>query len=88
METGMEAGAGAGAGAGMGVGVRAQAGPEPNAEKRNSKAILIKVGRKMPLLEIVGQGRVVVWDGVIKVNVLLKGKATDWIEEVKKRKGK
>lgn len=52
------------------------------------KAALIKVGRKMPLLEIVGQGRVVVWDGVVKVNVLLKGKAKDWIEEVKKRKGR
>lgn len=53
-----------------------------------AKPALIKVGRKMPLLEIIGQGRVVVWDGVVTVNVLLKGKAADWIEEVKKRKGR
>lgn len=59
------------------------------AEPTREKAALIKVGRKMPLLEILGQGKVVVWDGVVKVNVLLKGKATtDWIEEIKKRKGR
>lgn len=52
------------------------------------KAALIKVGRKMKLLEILGGAKVVVWDGLVRVNVLLKGKAAGWIEEVKKRKGR
>lgn len=64
----------------MGAGAEVETGKE--------KAALIKVGRKMPLLEILGGGRVVVWDGVVRVNVLLKGKAAGWIEEVKKRKGR
>jgi len=46
---------------------------------------LIKVGRNMSLLGILGGGKVEIVDGV---NVLLKGKAGKWIEEVKARKGK
>lgn len=68
--------------------MEAVAATEAESGKGKEKAALIKVGRKMPLLEILGRGRVVIWDGVVKVNVLLKGKATDWIEEVKKRKGR
>lgn len=49
---------------------------------------LIKVGRKVPLLDWLGGGKVVVIDGVVKVNVLVKGRADGWIEEVKARRGK
>jgi hypothetical protein len=49
---------------------------------------LIKVGRNMSLLGILGGGKVEIVDGVVRVNVLLKGKAGKWIEEVKARKGK
>lgn len=68
------------------AGAEAQAGNGSGSGK--GKAALIKVGRKMSLLEIVGRGRVVLWDGLVRVNVLLKGRAADWIEEVKKRKGR
>lgn len=49
---------------------------------------LVKVGRKVPLLAWLGDGKVVVVDGVVKVNVLLKGRAGAWIEEVKARRGR
>jgi len=49
---------------------------------------LIKVGRNMSLLGILGGGKVEIVDGVVRANVLLKGKAGKWIEEVKARKGK
>lgn len=49
---------------------------------------LVKVGRKVPLLAWLGGGKVVVVDGVVKVNILLKEKAGTWIEEVKARRGR
>lgn len=49
---------------------------------------LVKVGRNVQLLAWVGGGKVVLVDGVVRVNVLLKGKAAGWIEEVKARAGK
>lgn len=49
---------------------------------------LIKVGKNMSLLGILGAKKVEVVDGVVKVNVLLKGKAGKWIEEVKARGGR
>lgn len=49
---------------------------------------LLKVGKKVPLLEWAWGGKIVVVDGVIKVNVLIKGKASGWIKEVKQRLGK
>lgn len=49
---------------------------------------LLKVGKKVPLLEWAWGGKIVVVDGVIKVNVLIKGKANGWIKEVKQRLGK
>lgn len=49
---------------------------------------LVKVGRKMPLLAWLSDGKVAVVDGVVKVNVLLKGRAGAWIEEVKARRGR
>lgn len=49
---------------------------------------LVKVGLRVSLLEALGAGKVVVVDGVVRVNVLLKGKAGTWIEEVKARKGR
>lgn len=49
---------------------------------------LVKVGRNVPLLAWLGDGKVVVVDGVVKVNVLVKGRAGAWIEEVKARRGR
>lgn len=54
-------------------------------EKGTEKDGLMKVGRNVPLLEILGGGKVVVVDGVVRVNVLLRGQAGGWIEEVKAR---
>lgn len=49
---------------------------------------LVKVGPKVSLLEMLGGGKVVVVDGVVKVNILVKRKAGQWIEEVRARKGR
>lgn len=49
---------------------------------------LVKVGPRVSLLEVLGGGKVVVVDGVVRVNVLVKGKAGPWIEEVKARRGR
>ena len=49
---------------------------------------LVKVGSRVSFLEALGAGKVVVVDGVVRVNILLKGKAGTWIEEVKARKGR
>ncbi|KAF1985729.1 TPR repeat protein-like protein [Aulographum hederae CBS 113979] len=47
---------------------------------------LIKAGKKLPLGKILGSGKVAVTDGLVKVNVVVKEKAGEWIEEVKRRK--
>lgn len=49
---------------------------------------LIKAGKKMSLLRVLSSGKVEVVDGLVKVNVLPKSKAKDWIEEVKSRRPK
>ena len=49
---------------------------------------LIKIGKKMSLLEVIGGGKAVLLDGIVKVNVLPKDAAGDWIQGMRKRKGK
>ena len=47
---------------------------------------LIKLGRNVSLLKILGGGKVEVVDGIVRINVIPKGRAAEWIEEVRKRK--
>lgn len=47
---------------------------------------LIKAGKKMALGKILGSGKVEVVDGLVKMNVVPKGQASEWIEEFKRRK--
>ncbi|KAK5124354.1 hypothetical protein LTR85_001571 [Meristemomyces frigidus] len=49
---------------------------------------LIKAGKKMSLLKLLGSGKVEVVDGLVKVNVVPQAKASQWIEEFKQRRGK
>jgi hypothetical protein len=49
---------------------------------------LIKVGKKMMLGKVLGSGKPEVVDGLVTISVVPKDKATGWIEEFKKRKGK
>ena len=49
---------------------------------------LIKVGKKMELCKILASGTVELKDGLCRVYVVPKVKATEWIAEVKRRKGK
>lgn len=49
---------------------------------------LVKVGRNVSLGKVLGSGGVEVVDGIVRINVLLKGKTAGWIEEMKARKGK
>lgn len=49
---------------------------------------LIKVGKKMSLWKVLGSGKTEVVDGLVRINVVPKHKTADWIEEVKKRRGK
>jgi hypothetical protein len=48
---------------------------------------LIKAGKKMSLLKILGGGKVEVVDGLVRVNVLPVGRAREWVEEMKGRRG-
>lgn len=49
---------------------------------------LVKVGRKVSLGKVLGSGGVEVVDGIVRINVLPKGRTAGWIEEMKARKGK
>ena len=49
---------------------------------------LVKIGKKVPLLKVLSGGKVEVVDEIVKINVVPKARAGEWIEEVKKRKGK
>jgi tetratricopeptide (TPR) repeat protein len=48
---------------------------------------LIKLGKKMTLGKVLGSGKCEVKDGLVKVSVIPKSKAAEWIEEFKKRRG-
>ena len=47
---------------------------------------LIKWGKKVELLEVLSGGKVEIVNGLIKVNVVPKTRASEWIETVKKKK--
>lgn len=49
---------------------------------------LIKVGKNVTLGKMLGSGGVEVVDGMVRINVLLKGQTAVWIEEMRIRKGK
>ncbi|EED21120.1 TPR repeat protein [Talaromyces stipitatus ATCC 10500] len=49
---------------------------------------LIKVGKKLPLLQVLSGGKVEVVDELVKIVVVPKGKEKRFIEEFKARKGK
>lgn len=46
---------------------------------------LVKVGKKVPLLKILQNSRIVVEDGLLRVHVIPKAKSEGWIHEVKKQ---
>lgn len=48
---------------------------------------LIKAGKKVPLGKLLAGGTVEIVDGLVKVNVVPKARAQEWIAEFKKRKG-
>lgn len=52
------------------------------------EAGLVKVGKKVALGKVLGGGKVEVVDGLVRINVLPKGKVGTWIEEFKARRGK
>jgi hypothetical protein len=47
---------------------------------------LVKVGKKMALHKVLGSGKVVISDGLVRISVVPKGKSAAWIEEFKKRR--
>ncbi|KAI9737460.1 MAG: hypothetical protein M1834_009615 [Cirrosporium novae-zelandiae] len=47
---------------------------------------LIKMGKRVPLLDILGGGKVEIVDELFKINVVPRKLAGEWIEEMKKRK--
>ena len=49
---------------------------------------LIKAGKKLSLLKLLSSGKLEVTDGLVKVSVVPKNKAAEWIEDFKKRRGK
>lgn len=49
---------------------------------------LVKAGKNLSLLKLLGSGKVEVVDGLMNVSIVPKAKASQWIEEFKKRRGK
>lgn len=49
---------------------------------------LIKAGKNLSLLKLLSSGKIEVVDDLVKVNVVPKAKAADWIEEFKRRRSK
>ena len=49
---------------------------------------LTKVGKKVSLLMVLGEGKVEVVDGLVRVWVVPKARVASWVEEMKKRMGK
>lgn len=47
---------------------------------------MVKVGRNVSLLKVLGSGNVEVIDGMVKISLVPKGKAAGWIDKVRKRK--
>jgi hypothetical protein len=49
---------------------------------------LVKVGKKLPLLQVLSGGKVEVVDELVRIIVVPRGKTTRFVEEFKARKGK
>jgi hypothetical protein len=49
---------------------------------------LVKVGKKLTLLEALSNGKTEVVDGLVRIYVVPQSLAGQWVEEVKKKKGK
>ncbi|KAK4955332.1 HSP70/90 co-chaperone [Elasticomyces elasticus] len=49
---------------------------------------LIKAGKKLSLLKLLASGKIEIVDGLVSVNVVPRARATEWIEDFKRRKGK
>lgn len=49
---------------------------------------LMKVGKKLKLLDILSNGKTEIVDGLVRVYVVPKARTGQWIEEVKKQKGR
>ena len=59
---------------------------EVEAYMETAEGGLIKWGKRVPLLKVVSGGKVEVVDGLVRVNLVPKGRAPEWIEAVKKRR--
>ena len=46
---------------------------------------LVKVGRKLSVREVLGGGNVVLLDGLVRIHVLIRGRAAPWIEEMRQK---
>ncbi|ETI25391.1 hypothetical protein G647_02164 [Cladophialophora carrionii CBS 160.54] len=49
---------------------------------------LVKVGKKLTLLDALSNGKTEVVDGLVRIYVVPSSRAPQWLEEVKKKKGK
>ena len=49
---------------------------------------MMKVGKNLKLLDILANGKTEIVDGLVRIYVLPKARAGQWIEEVKKQKGR
>ena len=49
---------------------------------------LMKVGKKMSLLDVLSNGKTEIVDGLVRIYVVPKARASQWIEEVKTQKGR
>ena len=49
---------------------------------------LIKVGKKLPLLQVLSGGKVEVVDELVRIIVVPRGKTAKFVEDFKARKGK
>ncbi|MCJ1355018.1 MAG: hypothetical protein MMC33_005009 [Icmadophila ericetorum] len=61
---------------------------ETGATAAGASGGLVKYGKKVPLLKLLSGSNVEVVDGIVKVNIVPKARAGEWIETVKKRMGK
>lgn len=49
---------------------------------------LIKAGKKLSLIKLLGSGKLEIVDGLVRVYVLPKARASEWIEQFKARRGR
>lgn len=49
---------------------------------------LMKVGKKMKLLDVLSNGKVEIVDGLVRTYVVPRARASQWIEEVKSQSGR